>query len=131
MKDLSRQAVALIVLAGTAILLAVVAFGIWRHSHTAATEARVDHAKSGATIDSAKDAIAVQGNVAADQGASEDLTRSNEKEIRNAKGSDQAVDPAARDAGLASLCRRASYRATDRCLRVAAPGGVAPRGAGR
>ena len=40
-----------------------------------------------------------------------------EKEIRNAKGADAPVDPAVRDAGLASLCRRAAYRSSERCLR--------------
>jgi hypothetical protein len=89
-----------------------------RHVDAEKKAAQVEAAQSGATIESAKDAIGVQGNVAANEAAGADLTRTNAEEIHHAKGADQAVDPAVRDAGLASLCRRASYRASKRCLRV-------------
>lgn len=80
-----------------------------------AAEARVERGQAGAGKESFKDAIATTGNVSAAQTAGEDLTRSNEKEIRDAKGADAAVDPGVRDAGLASLCRRAAYRDSERC----------------
>ena len=110
-------------LAGLAFLLCVVGFlyvQSCQRARVAAGEKRVERAQSGATVESAKDAIATQSNVAEAQSAGEELTRTNEKEIRNAKGADAAVDPAVRDAGLASLCRRAAYRSSERCVRFLA-----------
>jgi hypothetical protein len=59
--------------------------------------------------------VAASGEAAA---ASETLTRSNEQQIRAAQGSNAAVDPAARDAGIAALCRRPSYANDARCRRL-------------
>lgn len=71
---------------------------------------------------SAADAIATQSDVNRRSQEAEGLTRTNEKEIRNAPGADARVDDRATAAGLDSLCRRASYRDTERCrLRGAAP----------
>jgi len=80
-----------------------------------AAQSRVDEGQKGALANSAADAVAVVGNAADREASSEALTRSNEQEIRNAKGSNAPVDPAARDAGLRSLCRRAAYRDSERC----------------
>jgi hypothetical protein len=80
-----------------------------------AAQSRVEAGQAGAASNSAADAIgtvAASGQAAA---ASEDLTRSNEKEIRNAKGSNAAVDPAARDAGRRALCLRRAYRDDPQC----------------
>lgn len=68
-----------------------------------------------ATQNSAVDAVQTQGGVNTNQAASEDLTRTNAEEIRNAKGSDAHIDPAAQLAGLRALCRRPSYRDSERC----------------
>jgi hypothetical protein len=114
----TRQIATIAALACALILLLIGGYGYWRHAHAEKKAAQVEAAQSGATIESAKDAIGVQGNVAANEAAGADLTRTNAEEIHHAKGADQAVDPAVRDAGLASLCRRASYRASKRCLRV-------------
>jgi Tfp pilus assembly protein PilV len=116
---LGAKLVAIIVLGAIVLGLAALALAQWRHAHTAAAESRVESGQSGAAVASGKDAIATQGAAAARETASEDLTRTNEEEIRHAKGADATVDPAARDAGLASLCRRAAYRASQRCLRHA------------
>lgn len=70
---------------------------------------------------SAEDAIKVVGKAQEREAASADLTQSNDKEIRNAQGADAQVDPAVRDAGLRSLCRRASYRGDPKCLRLVNP----------
>jgi Flp pilus assembly protein TadB len=112
---ITRQIGAIVALVCLVILLLIGGVAYWRHVHAEKTAARVEAAQSGATIESAKDAIGVQSNVAANEQAAADLTRSNEKEIRDAKGADQAVDPAVRDAGLASLCRRPSYHNSRRC----------------
>lgn len=86
-----------------------------RQARQQAAQSRVDKGQNKALSDSAKDAIAVQGAASARERANDDLTRSNEEDIRNAKGADAAVDPAVRDAALRSLCRRAAYRDGERC----------------
>jgi hypothetical protein len=77
----------------------------------------VERSQAEAAANSAADAI---GTVAASgeaERASEDLTRINEQQIRAAEGSNAAVNPAARDAGIAALCRRQAYRDDPRCKR--------------
>lgn len=93
-----------------------------------AAEARLQQGQMGAQGESAKDAIATQGKAGERERQSEELTRTNEREIRNAQGASDPVNPAARDAGLRSLCRRAAYIDSERC-RVFRPdpAGVAER----
>jgi uncharacterized protein HemX len=117
LKSLGAKVIAIVFLAALVLGLALFALGQWRRAHTEAAERRVESAQSGAAVASGKDAIATQGAAAARETTSETLTRTNDEEIRHAKGADAPVDPAARDAGLASLCRRASYHASERCMR--------------
>lgn len=65
---------------------------------------------------SGKDAVNTVGEAGKRESASADLDRTNEGEIRNAEGADAAVAAPVRDAGLRSLCRRASYRNDPRCV---------------
>jgi hypothetical protein len=106
-----------LMLLAAVILIAVIVEGV--HScdvrHNKAAQARVNSAQSGAFTNSAGDAVNTQANVAENEAASGDLTRSNEKDIRNAEGSSDKVNPAARDAGLRSLCKRAAYRDSQQC----------------
>jgi hypothetical protein len=101
-----------------ALLVAAVIFGgpaACSKMRSMAAQGRMDRSQGEAHANSSADAVntvAASGEASA---ASEALTRSNEEEIRNAKGSNQAVDPAARNAGLASLCRRAAYRDDPKC----------------
>lgn len=76
---------------------------------------RVNQEQMDAMGNSAVDAIETQSNVSKAETQASDLTRTNEKEIRDAEGADQAVNPAARDAGLRSLCRRRVYSDSERC----------------
>jgi predicted secreted protein len=108
---------AIFFIVGLLVLIGVVAFAVRscdkRHSRAAQT--RVERSQAEAAANSAADAI---GTVAASgeaERASEDLTRTNEQQIRAAEGSNAAVNPAARDAGIAALCRRAAYRNDPRC----------------
>jgi hypothetical protein len=84
-------------------------------------QGRVDTAQHDAGVNSAADAINTVSAADARERASEDLSRRNEEEIRNAEGSNGAVSPAARDAGLRSLCRRAAYRDNPKCKLLDAP----------
>jgi hypothetical protein len=107
-------------LAGLIVLIAVPALLVRscdRHRSEAA-QSRVERGQTGALSNSAADAV---GTVAASgeaSAASEDLTRSNEQQIRAAQGSNATVDPAARDAGLTALCKRSAYRDDAKCKGV-------------
>ena len=80
-----------------------------------AAESRVERGQAKAGQESAKDAIETTGNVSRAEQGSADLTRTNEQEIRNAKGAEVVIHPDVSAAGLRSLCRRAVYRDTERC----------------
>lgn len=80
-----------------------------------AAQSRVDQGQQGALRNSAADAVGTVGAVAGNQAAGEAIGRTNEEEIRNAKGADARVDPDANDAGLRALCRRASHRDDPAC----------------
>lgn len=97
-------------------------------ARVAGAENRLQQSQTEAMTNSAQDAIATQGEAHERETQSEQLTKSNEREIRNAEGANDAVNPGVRDAGLRSLCRRAAYRDTERCrLFNARAAGVAPR----
>ena len=115
---MTRPPLRTIALIAALVALACLAFAIpscLQKRRAAGDQNRVDHAQAGAAQESAGDASLTQSTVNANEVASEALGRSNEKEIRDAQGSDAPVAAPARDAGLASLCRRAAYRDTERC----------------
>lgn len=102
---------------GGLLLIALVAFGVRScdSRHSKAAQTRVEASQAQAASNSAADAI---GTVAASgeaERASEDLTRSNEQQIRGADGANDKVNPAVRDAGIAALCRRQAYKDDPRC----------------
>lgn len=80
-----------------------------------AAQSRVESGQAQAASDSAKDAINAVEASGGRETASEDLTRSNDQQIRAAQGAGEKVNPAARDAGIAALCRRPSYASDPRC----------------
>lgn len=86
-----------------------------------AVENDLNKGQMGALTNSAADAVNTQGAANARERASEDLTRSNEREIRNAQGADTAVGSDLNAAGLRAQCRRAAYRHTERCRLLRAP----------
>ncbi len=87
-----------------------------------AAQERVEDAQAGAAANSAADAIATVQRSGEATATSEELTRTNEREIRDAEGANDAVNAGVRDAGLASLCRRAAYLNHPKCkLRQPAP----------
>lgn len=81
---------------------------------------KVDNAQHGALLNSAVDALNTQAAVSQNTVASQEVSRENERNIRNAEGSNQRVDPRANAAGLSGLCRRASHR-NDPACRVQQP----------
>ena len=119
---LSATARAILAVVVTALLVAIFfTYKSCQQSSQHAAENDLNKGQIGALTNSAADAVNTQGAANARERASEDLTRSNEREIRHAKGADAAVDPAATGAGLLALCRRAAYRDTERCRLHRAP----------
>lgn len=100
-------------------ILLIIAVGLFVRScdkrKSQAAQTRLERAQSEAQANSAADAVNTISRSGEAQAASEAMTRENEKEIRNAKGANAPVDPAVRDAGLRSLCRRAAYRDDPKC----------------
>jgi hypothetical protein len=123
---MTRQIAMLIALV---ILIAFVVFAgpaACQKIRSLAAQGRVTAAQGSAYQNSAADAVATQSGANERQSESEATTRSNERTIRDAKGADAAVDPAVRDSGFASLCKRPSFRNSPTGkLRCAPASGVA------
>lgn len=116
----------LYILAGLAALAAL----WWLYSAITANpkaEARLGRNQADAAAESGADAVNTVGRAADREAAIEELTRDNERSIRNAEGSDAEVAAPVRDAGLDALCRRAAYRNSLRCLERVRDGGADSR----
>lgn len=119
-----------IVLAALAIGLVLLTLNRCDAARQANTRAELGEGQAGAAAANAGDAIATTGNVAGNAAEGDRTTMENADAIDQAEGSGDAVNPAVRDAGLDSLCRRAAYRDVAECVRRAAAEGVAGAGAG-
>lgn len=102
-------------LAVAAIVLALMFLAQCATTRNAKTEANVSKGQAGASMASGSDAVDTVGNVQASEQATDQVTKENEDAIRNAEGADAPVAAPVRDAGLASLCRRAAYAKDPRC----------------
>lgn len=80
-----------------------------------AAQGRVDSGQAGAAANSAADAINTVSEAGEREAASEDLTRTNERDIRAAEGAGDKVRPGVNNAGLKALCARQTYRNDPRC----------------
>jgi hypothetical protein len=119
--SIAGRVIAMVV--GGLFLLALMGFGLsqCQKRRSEAAQARVERSQAEAASKSAEDAIGTVRRSGESEKASEELTRSNEKEIRNAEGANDPVNTAVRDAGLRSLCRRPAYRNHERCKLFVAP----------
>jgi ABC-type protease/lipase transport system fused ATPase/permease subunit len=104
---------------GALVLIGVVAFTVRScdSRHNKAAQIRVEQSQAQAASNSAADAIGTVARSGEAERASEELTRSNEQQIRAAQGANDKVNPAVRDAGIAALCRRQAYASDPRCKR--------------
>lgn len=87
----------------------------------AAVEAKLNTEVAGAAMDSGRDAVGTVGEQQTVETTIDRTTRGNADEIRAAAGADDAVNPAVRDAGIASLCRRAAYHNDPGCVQLTSP----------
>lgn len=102
-------------------VLFLLAWGYSALTRNSKAEARLSKNQAEAAAQSGSDAANTVGAAGDREAASDALTRDNEKDIRNAEGSDAPVAAPARDAGLDGLCRRAAYRNDPKCLQRAHP----------
>lgn len=104
-----------------AIIMAMLAFALifgvrsCDKRRSAAAQAKVERSQAEAASSSAKDASEVQAQINRNEVASDALGRENEKDIRNAEGSNAVVAAGAHNAGLLALCRRTVNRDSERC----------------
>lgn len=103
------------------LLVLVLGVGKCTYDRSAKTQLAVSKNQAGAALESGRDAVDTVGKQQASEQAADRVTKENEDAIRNADGADAPVAGGVRDAGLASLCRRAAYRNDPRCLQHPAP----------
>lgn len=103
--------IACLIVVATLILAARI-----RNSSGEQTKAKLSQNMSDAAMESGRDAAEAMATKHAGDGAIDTLTRKNADVILNAEGADAPVSDAAHDAGVLSLCRRASYHGTEQCL---------------
>lgn len=101
------------------LVLLIVAILAIRGCSSGKTEAKLANGQSQAATQSGRDAVQSVGNQSAAEIQVDAITKENEDAIRSAPGANAAVAPAARDAGLRALCRRAAYRGDPKCLQFA------------
>lgn len=112
---LGAKVIAGIIAAAIAVLVVWAAFHFWQKSRSQAAQSRVERSQAQAASNSAADAVGTVARSGEASAASEELTRQNERDIRDAEGANASVNPAVRDAGLTALCKRQAYRDDPRC----------------
>lgn len=119
---MSRRAlIGIFVWAGVVLATLALLFWQWQHGRSAEAEARLNRNQRGAAIESGADAVTVIGNRMEIDAAGDATTRENDDAIRKADGAAAPVAAPVRNAGLASLCRRAAYRGDPKCVQQARP----------
>lgn len=83
----------------------------------AKVEAQLNSNIAGAALDSGRDAVNTVGDEQASESAADAITIQNAVTIHSAIGADAPVAPAVKNAGLASICRRASARNDPKCAK--------------
>jgi Tfp pilus assembly protein PilW len=112
---ISTRIIAMVV--GVIVLIVVV--GLFVRScdsrRSAASQARVERSQAEAASNSAADAIGTVAKAGEAERASEDLTRSNERDIKAAPGANERVNSGVDVAGRKALCRREAYKNSEKC----------------
>jgi ABC-type protease/lipase transport system fused ATPase/permease subunit len=113
--EMGAKLIAIVV--GALVLVAVVGLTVRScdKRRSQAAQARVERSQAEAASNSAADAINTVTGVGSNQAASEDLGRTNERDIRAAEGANERVGAGVNAAGRAALCKRAAYRDDPKC----------------
>lgn len=101
------------------VLVLIAAIMLTVHScdkrRSQAAQSRVERSQAEAASNSAADAINAVTGVGANQAASEELGRTNERDIRSAPGANDRVNSGVDLAGRKALCRRKAYANDPKC----------------
>jgi hypothetical protein len=112
---ISARIIAMIV----GVILLIAAVGLFVKScdnrRSRAAQSRVERSQAEAASNSAADAINTVTGVGTNQAASEDLGRTNERDIRASEGANTKIGAGVNAAGRAALCKRAAYRDDPKC----------------
>jgi hypothetical protein len=114
-KEIAAKTIALVIAAVLLLVATIATLTYCEKQRSRGAQSRVERSQGEAASNSAADAIGTVARSGEASRASEDLTRSNDRDIRAAEGANASVNPAARDAGLTALCKRAAYREDPRC----------------
>lgn len=115
---ISARLIAIVI--GVIALVLIVGFTVRScdSRHNKAAQSRVERSQGEAASNSAADAINAVTGVGANQAASEELGRTNERDIRAAEGANTKIGPGVDAAGRKALCKRAAYRDDPKCKGV-------------
>lgn len=119
---MSRLATIIIAaIVAVALILGLLFLNQCSATRTAETQTKLATGQAGATLISGNDAVNTIGNRMDADAATDQLTKENADAIHHAEGASAPVAAPVRDAGLASLCRRAAYRGKPECVQYADP----------
>ncbi len=116
--EIAARTIAMVIGALVLVIAVSIALSQCSKRKNAAAQARVDSSQANAAATSAADAIDTVSKAGEREKASEDLTRTNERDIRAAEGAGDKVKPGVNNAGLRALCQRQAYRDSPRCKGV-------------
>ena len=109
----TARAVAIVVVA---IVVGILFLRSCQAERTAKVGTRLATGQAGASLASGADAVDTTSNVQGNEIAADAITRENDDAIHKAEGAGAPVAAPVRNAGLASLCRRAAYRGDPKCV---------------
>ena len=106
-------------LIGLALIVAAAAIipGCVRDWQSQRAQSRMNAGQAGAAQETGRDAIGTVSNRAASDAGSEELSRNNARDIANAPGASDRVNPGVDAAGRAAICKRPSMAARPECAR--------------
>jgi Flp pilus assembly protein TadB len=115
LEQLGAKAIAIIVAVAAAIFIIWAAFHFYEKSRSQGAQARVERSQADAAANSGADAVGTVARSGEAAAASEEMTRENEQQIRNAKGANDPVSDASTAAGKAAYCKRDAYKDKPYC----------------
>lgn len=114
-REIATRTIAYVVGGIVIVVLALLLLNQCEKRRNEKVQSKVDSAQVDAATNSAADAINTVSEAGQREASSEDLTRTNERDIRAAPGAGDRVNAGVNAAGLQALCRRDAYRNTERC----------------
>lgn len=113
--DIAAKFVAMFVAGLLIVGLVLITLSQCDKRRSQAAQARVERSQAEAASKSAADAINAVTGVGANQAASEELGRTNDRDIRSAPGASDRVNSGVDLAGRKALCKRKAYVDDPKC----------------